>query len=123
MLKLLSVLILVLGTIVPGLRAQTAMLTGVVKDSVTLEALISANISLAGTLQGAATSTEGTFVIRKIPPGSYVLRISLIGYAAREFPVNLAVNDSLFIELYLQPEHVEEEEVVVDTLQRRNAIE
>ncbi len=100
-------------TIVPYSHSQTSTLAGIARDSVTLEPLIGANISLVGTLQGVATSPEGTFAIRKVPPGPYLLRVSFIGYAVYEIPISLGANDSLFVELLLRPEHIEEEEVVV----------
>jgi len=113
MLKTFSAIVLAVVTIAPGSPAQTAILTGIARDAVTLEPLISANVSLAGTSQGAATSPEGTFTIRRIQPGFYSLRASFIGYTVYERPISIAANDSLFVELLLQPAHVEEEEVVV----------
>ncbi len=113
MLKLFIALMIAVLTIVPYSRSQTATLIGIVKDSVTLEPIMAANISLVGTTQGTATSLEGTFAIRRIPSGSYLLRASFIGYAVYELPISLAANDSLFVELLLQPRHVKAEEVVV----------
>ena len=91
---------------------QTAMVSGLVRDSVTLEPLVGANISLVGTNRGDASSVRGTFVIGRIPPGSYTLRTSFIGYAHSEMPIALQAGDSLFLDVLLQPEHVETEEVV-----------
>lgn len=93
--------------------AQNAMLSGVVKDSTTLEFLVGANVSLVGTTQGAATTSEGLFTIRDIPPALYILRVSFVSYAVSEQPITLRAGDSLFVEIMLQPEEVESDEVVV----------
>src|SRR6185436_6151896 len=98
---------------IPRAHAQTAALSGIVKDASTLEPIVSANVFLVGTAQGVVSSTQGTFVIRMIPPGSYLLRTSFIGFADNDIPVNFAPDESLFVEILLLPDHVEEEEVVV----------
>ena len=77
--------------------AQNAMLSGVVKDSTTLEFLVGANVSLVGTTQGAATTSEGLFTIRDIPPALYILRVSFVSYAVSEQPITLRAGDSLFV--------------------------
>lgn len=100
-------------TITSDSYSQTATLTGIVRDSTTLEPLIAANITLVGTSQGVASSQEGAFTIDNIPAGSYLIRTSLVGYTTNELPITLNAGDSLFVELLLVPEHVEEEEVVI----------
>ncbi len=113
MLKLSIAVMVATVTVVPGSRSQTATLTGIVRDSVTLEPLIAANVTLVGTTYGAATSADGIFTIRRIPPRAYVLRASFIGYAACDLQVSLAGDDSLFVQVLLQPGHLRTEEVVV----------
>lgn len=105
--------IIVVAPMVPYASSQTAILAGIALDSVTLEPLVGANISLVETTQGAATSVEGKFTIRKVLPGSYIVRATCVGYAPYELPIRLSVKESLFVELLLLPEHIEEEEVVV----------
>ncbi len=59
---------------------QSGTMTGHVKDAKTQQPLIGANVVVLGTQRGASTDTTGRFVIRNLPPGSYRLRISYIGY-------------------------------------------
>jgi iron complex outermembrane receptor protein len=94
-------------------RAQTALLTGAVRDSATLDALGSANVSVVNSRLGASTSSDGTFQIRGVAPGTHVMRVALIGYAPQELEFVIAAGESLHVEVLLAPEHVEEEEVVV----------
>ncbi len=87
---------------------------GKVVDSATSEELIGANIILAGTTIGAATDIDGNFRISNIPPGTYSLIASMIGYS--KFTVtNLKLNSSeeKKIDLSLISEAVQTEEVVV----------
>lgn len=93
--------------------SQNAVLTGFVKDSLTREPLVGANIALLGTTRGAASSAEGRFIIREIPSGEYTVRVSFIGYSDVEISVTVSNVDSLFIEALLQPEQIESGEVVV----------
>ncbi len=53
---------------------------GLVVDNETKEPLIGANVMLKGTTKGAATSMTGTFIIERVPVGSYTLVFSYIGY-------------------------------------------
>jgi hypothetical protein len=61
--------------------AQVGKISGVVKDASTGEALIGANVLIEGTTIGAATNVDGYFVILNIPPGTYSLKASMVGYA------------------------------------------
>lgn len=113
MLRIMMILGICFSVLVTGSDAQTGVLAGAVRDSSLQEPLVSANISLLGTKLGVSTSADGTFLLRGIPPGSHQLRVSLIGYSAIELSVTIAANESVHVDLYLQSEHVEEEEVVV----------
>lgn len=59
-------------------------ISGYVRDGETGEALPHASVLLAGTKRGAATNTDGYFVIVNAPVGSRKLRVSYIGYATGE---------------------------------------
>ncbi len=58
----------------------TGLLKGKVTDKSTGEPLIGANVLLVGTKYGAATDTEGKFVIYHIPAGMYQVKILMMGY-------------------------------------------
>jgi len=59
---------------------QTGKLMGYIKDAQTREPILGANIILEGTYLGAAANEDGYYYINNIPPGSYRVIISAIGY-------------------------------------------
>jgi len=58
----------------------TGSVYGKVIDKFTNEPLIGANVIILGTILGAATNELGEFSINNIPPNTYQVRASVIGY-------------------------------------------
>jgi outer membrane receptor protein involved in Fe transport len=58
----------------------TGKVAGLVTDNESGEALAGVNVYLEGTSLGAATDLEGYYQIINVPPGSYSLTVSMIGY-------------------------------------------
>lgn len=75
------VLILTLLCVPFALYGQTGKIAGKVMDTETGDALPGANVFVVGTSLGAATDVNGEYFILNIPPGTYDLRASFIGYA------------------------------------------
>jgi hypothetical protein len=63
-----------------SLAAQNGVLAGSVRDKNTQEALIGVSIRVQGTDAGASSDAEGNFRIGNLPPGSYNVTASYIGY-------------------------------------------
>ncbi len=88
---------------------------GMIKGTVTSEKqpLTGANIALKEIQKGAATDSDGTFVIKNIPAGTYQLIVSAVGYA--QFNRQIAVEPSETIELSIEltPKLEKMDEVVV----------
>jgi hypothetical protein len=65
--------------------AQTGVgkLSGRILDAQTREPLIGANIVILGSDYGAATNVRGEYFILNIPPGTYEVRFSYVGYGER----------------------------------------
>ena len=59
---------------------ETGKLNGFIKEKETSEALIRANIVVLETTFGAASDLSGFYFINNIPPGTYRVQISMIGY-------------------------------------------
>ena len=60
---------------------QTGKIAGRVTDSQTGEVLIGCNVIVQGTSSGASTDENGEYFVINLPPGSYDLRFSMMGYA------------------------------------------
>lgn len=113
--------LLILCSIPAALFAQ-GVLRGSVVDSLTKETLIGANVYFDRTAIGGTTDREGQFRIPSIPPGEYRLKVSYIGYRARDLSVRIAQGDNGPLRITLLPDAVEGEEVVV-TAQMRGQTE
>lgn len=60
--------------------AQTGSLGGVIIDSETKETIIGATVLITDINIGTASDYDGNYIIRGLPPGSYEILISYIGY-------------------------------------------
>ncbi len=93
--------------------AEGAKVSGVIKDATTGDPLFGANVILVGTSLGAATDFDGKYTISNIPPGSYVLRASYIGYVEQKRNINLKQGEKLAVDLKLEAVGVKGETIVV----------
>ncbi len=60
----------------------TGTLHGVVISATTQEPLFGANVVVVGTTRGASTDIDGKFSIPGLPVGTYIIRVSAVGYTA-----------------------------------------
>ncbi len=75
-----------------ALRAQDAVLQGLLVDEATSQPLLGADVVLEQgerIIRTAVTDRNGLFQINRLAPGDYLLRITLVGYEAREEPIQL----------------------------------
>ncbi|MDZ7260658.1 MAG: TonB-dependent receptor, partial [candidate division KSB1 bacterium] len=87
---------------------------GKVTAAGTGEPLPGVNVVLEGTDRGAATDTEGDFVILGVKPGKYTLVVRMIGYEAQRIEeVSVSVNRTAIVNIRLQETVLEGQEVVV----------
>ncbi len=88
--------------------------TGRVSDARTNEPVIGANVQLFRTLLGDVTDRDGQFTVERIPPGTYSVRISRIGYRNRTLDsVLIKSGSNPFIGVFLEAAAVEGDPVVV----------
>ena len=112
--KLLLLGILSLQIFSLQIFGQVGKINGVVKDASTNEALIGANILIEGSTIGAATNVDGYYVILNVPPGSYNLRASMVGYAPKVTQqVRISIDQTTEINFELTSSTFQTEEVVV----------
>lgn len=66
----------------PAWASGEGKIAGMVKDAKSGEVLVGANISLVDTKLGTTSDSKGRFFILNVPPGTYSLKITYIGYTA-----------------------------------------
>ena len=96
--KLIFIVLLSSSAIYAG---DTGKLNGFIKDKETNEALIGANAVVLGTTHGAASDVTGFYFINNIPPGTYSIKISMIGYQTIVFE-NVKIMADLTTELDIE---------------------
>ena len=84
------------------LSAQTATVRGFVYDKESGEPVIFTNVYLKGTTFGAATDVNGYYAISKIPPASYTLTVTYLGFDTLSEEITLKENQILNRQLHLQ---------------------
>ena len=96
------------------LAGTTGKIAGKILDAASKEPLIGANVIIEGTSLGAATDIEGNYFIINIPPGTYNIRASLVGYSSVTFTnVKVSVDQTTKIDFELSEESIELSDVVV----------
>ena len=92
----------------------TGKVSGTIIDEESGEPLIGCNVIIIGTALGAATSVDGSYTIINIPPGTYVVKTSMIGYASSNI-TNVVVRSDLTttINVKMKEEAIAGEEVTV----------
>ena len=75
--KLLTVLFLLFGL---GAFAQTGSLKGFVYDKTNGEPLTGATVAITTLKKGAQSNLEGFYNIPKLPPGTYDVTVTALGF-------------------------------------------
>lgn len=97
----------------PAALAQTGKLSGKIVDPAG-EPVVGAIVQIDGTTLGAAADLDGDYTILQIPPGTYRVRVSAVGYGAVTVEgVRVASNQTTTLNRTLAEEDVEGAEVVV----------
>ncbi len=94
--------------------SASGKIAGKVREIETGEPLVGVNVVVVGSSLGAATASDGRFVISKIPAGVYTIEASIIGYERKRVE-NVAVsdNDSTTVVFELAEEAISLKEVIV----------
>ena len=111
-----AVLLLVLATIAVGAPVPApagVSIEGVVKDAQTGDPLPGANVVLVGTSFGSSTDINGNYAIRNVPPGSYTIRVTYVGYKSISLPFPVTESAALRQDFKLAAVSIEGETVVV----------
>lgn len=103
--------------------ASTGKITGVVLDGLLNDPLIGANVVIKElTGYGAATDIDGKFVILNVPPGTYTVKFSMIGFKTVEVSdVRVYIDRIIKVDAELVEESYQGEVVLV--VATREAVE
>ncbi|MBN2780548.1 MAG: TonB-dependent receptor, partial [Candidatus Marinimicrobia bacterium] len=97
-----------------SLNAQSGKISGRVIDAATKEVLAGANIILKDLSMGAASDPDGNYVILNVPPGTYALRFSYIGYKTYTIGnIEVQIDRNTRMDVQMQVEAYAGEEVLV----------
>ena len=80
--------------------AQTGTIRGSIQSE-TGQPLVGINVGLQETTFGSPTNSQGSFVIRNVPPGTYTLQATGVGYTATKQNITVVAGKSLTLDLQL----------------------
>ena len=104
------------------LAQTTGKIAGTITDKSTGEALPGVNIVVEGTNLGASADLQGHYTILQVPPGTYSLRISMVGFRPVIVKdVYVKIEQTAIVDVVMEAEAVRAAEVVVTA--KRNLIE
>lgn len=72
-------------------------------------------VVLKNTTRGAVTAADGSFQIRRIPPGEYIAEISLVGFSTLTEPVRIRSGQNREVDFRLSLSASELSEVIIQT--------
>ena len=102
--KFLVVLVCFISTFC---SAQTGELRGFIYEEATSEPSIYTSVYFKGTNFGAQTNLDGFFTINRIPPGSYTLIITSIGFDTLSQELTIKSSDLITKKYYLKKSAIE----------------
>ena len=108
----MAVLMLLVGTV--PLRAQaTGSITGTITVQLTDRPISGARIQLLGTRLVAAAGPDGSFLLRTVPMGTYLIRVTVIGYARMETTISVTPGQPAVVNFSLTRAAISLDEIVV----------
>ncbi|MDZ7721615.1 MAG: TonB-dependent receptor [candidate division KSB1 bacterium] len=96
-----------------GLIFGQGTLKGVVIDSSSESVLPGANVYFEGMAFGAAADIDGEYRVTNIPPGTYQVKVSYIGYLTKSYTVQIQQNQTAVLNAELTYETIQGQMVTV----------
>jgi hypothetical protein len=108
------IILLTIVCLTPLCAQYSGKIAGRVVDSKTKDPLPMANIVIRGTTYGAASDIDGNYFILNLPPGTYDLTASIVGYrSVTEKGVIVNTNRTTIINFSLDETTLQAAEVVI----------
>ncbi|NOZ62405.1 MAG: TonB-dependent receptor [Calditrichaeota bacterium] len=111
--KILMILLLTLTPFFTLFAGASGKIIGTVTDTNTGEPLPGANVYLEGTAIGAASNLKGEYSISPVPPGSYTVSVTFIGYKSKKIPIQIETGQTLELNIKLEFDIVKGQTVVI----------
>lgn len=111
------ILLCLLGTVfsMPLLAQGTGTITGTIRDAATQELLPGATVRLEGTTLGGYANSKGEYSIKKIPPKSYTVVASSVGFKPKQlFNVVVTSGNIVNLAIELEPAAAQGQTVTVE---------
>ncbi|MBN2010567.1 TonB-dependent receptor [candidate division KSB1 bacterium] len=115
--RLLICVFLTFILLASNLFAVNGVIKGKLVDTETGDALPGGNVAIKGTTMGAASDLKGYYVIRNVPPGTFTIEVSYIGYKPLELTVRIRPDETVEQDIKLEYGYAVEGELVVVTAQ------
>ncbi len=119
----LTALIIFIFVFPGALLAQNATVRGLVFDKGTGEPVIYTNVILKGKSFGAQTNEDGLYNIPNVPPGSYIIFCTQLGYDSVEIPITVKPNEILNQKIFLEKSAIELQNVNISAIREEKKTE
>ena len=97
-----------------ALQPRSGSIAGRVFDSATKDSIPLATVVIVGSTLGAATDEQGHFTIRQVPPGTYEVQASAVGYAPLvQRDVVVRASEEAEVSFFLTEQSVQVGEILV----------
>ena len=106
-----------------ALWAQNATVRGLVFDKGTGEPVLYTNVILKGKALGAQTNEDGLYNIANVPPGSYIIFCTQLGYDSVEIPITVKPNEILNQKIFLEKSAIELQNVNISAIREEKKSE
>ena len=102
---------------------QVGAIAGRVTDSVSGQGIVAATVAVEGTALSARSGGDGSYRIANVPPGSYTVKVTRIGYRPVSKPVAVVSDQDVSVDFVVAAQATQLEEVVAigyGTAERRD---